>query len=95
MPGRVSHVRINQCGELPGGPVVIGLHAFTTEALGSIPDRGTKIPQATWHSQKKRLIRVLECGHPLNYKDLLQLLIKWCKQSLMSTRIISLRVTKL
>ena len=32
----------------------LGLHAFTARALGSIPGRGTKIPQATRRSQKKK-----------------------------------------
>ena len=31
----------------------LGLHVFTTEGLGSIPGRGTKIPQAT-QPEKKR-----------------------------------------
>ena len=31
----------------------LGLHAFTAEAAGSIPGRGTKIPQAVQHGQKK------------------------------------------
>ena len=30
----------------------LGLHAFTTEGLGSIPGWGTKIPQAMWRGQK-------------------------------------------
>ena len=40
--------------ELPGGPVVRGLHALTAEGPGSIPDWGTEIPQATRHSRKKK-----------------------------------------
>ena len=32
----------------------LGLCAFTAEGLGSIPDWGTKISQATRHSQKKK-----------------------------------------
>ena len=31
----------------------LGLHAPAAESLGSIPGRGTKIPQATRRSQKK------------------------------------------
>ena len=30
------------------------LQALTAEGLGSIPGRGTKIPQAVWHGQKKK-----------------------------------------
>ena len=30
----------------------LGLGAFTAVGPGSIPGQGTKIPQATWHSQK-------------------------------------------
>ena len=32
----------------------LGLHALTAEGPGSIPGRGTKIPQATWYGQKKK-----------------------------------------
>ena len=41
--------------DFPGGPVVrTGLGAFTAGGMGSIPGRGTKIPQATWRGQKKK-----------------------------------------
>ena len=40
-------------GEFPGGPV-LGLHVFTTEGPGSIPGRGTKIPQAMQPEKKKK-----------------------------------------
>ena len=30
----------------------LGLHAFTSEGLGSIPGQGPKIPQDTQHGQK-------------------------------------------
>ena len=33
----------------------LGLHAFTAEDAGSIPGRGTKIPQAAQCGQKKRI----------------------------------------
>ena len=32
----------------------LGLCALTAEGPGSIPGRGTKIPQAVWCSQKKK-----------------------------------------
>ena len=32
----------------------LGFHAFTAENMGSIPGRGTKIPQAAWHSQERK-----------------------------------------
>ena len=32
----------------------LGLRALTAEGPGSIPGRGTKIPQAVWCSQKKK-----------------------------------------
>lgn len=32
----------------------LGLHAFTAEAMGLIPDWVTKILQAKWHSRKKK-----------------------------------------
>ena len=28
------------------------IYAFTAEGRGSIPGRGTKIPQAVWHAQE-------------------------------------------
>ena len=40
----------------------LGLHAFTVEGPGSIPDWGTEILQTLWHSQKKKdhiLLRIL------------------------------------
>ena len=39
--------------KFPGGPMV-RTGAFTAQGLGSIPGEGTKIPQATQHSQKKK-----------------------------------------
>ena len=39
----------------------LGLHAFTTEGAGSIPDQGTKIPRATWCGHKKKLKKENEC----------------------------------
>ena len=42
---------------LPGNSLVaqwLGLCAFIAEGPGSISDWGTKIPQAAWHSQKKK-----------------------------------------
>ena len=38
--------------DFPGGPVVNTL-PFNAGGVGSIPGQGTKIPQATWHSQKQ------------------------------------------
>ena len=37
--------------DFPGGPV-LGLLISTAEGTGSIPGWGTKIPHATWCSQK-------------------------------------------
>ena len=31
-----------------------GLHAFTAKDMDSVSGEGTKIPQATWHGQKKK-----------------------------------------
>ena len=39
----------------------LGLSAFTSVGLGSIPGRGTKISQAEWHGQEKKK-NILE-GH--------------------------------
>ena len=41
--------------EFPGGPVV-KTWCFHYDGLGSIPGQGTKIPQAKWYSQKKKII---------------------------------------
>ena len=32
----------------------LGLCAFTANGLDLIPSQGTKIPQVTWHGQKKK-----------------------------------------
>ena len=45
-----------------GGPVV-RLSAFIAEVPGSIPGQGTKIPQTTWHGQKKKKKRCLMVQH--------------------------------
>ena len=34
----------------------LGFCAFTAEGPGSIPGRGTKIPQATWRGGKKKIL---------------------------------------
>ena len=43
--------------DLPGNSLAVqwlGLHASTAGVTGSIPGWGTKIPHATWQSQKKK-----------------------------------------
>ena len=50
-----EHVKIILIIHFLGNSLVVqrlGLSAFTAMGLGSIPGRGTKIPQATRHSQK-------------------------------------------
>ena len=32
----------------------LGVQAFTTEGMGSIPGQGTKIPQTTWPKEIKK-----------------------------------------
>ena len=32
------------------------LHTFTVGGVGQIPAWGTKIPQATWHGQRRKII---------------------------------------
>ena len=39
--------------DFPGGPVVRTPVASTAQGAGSISGQGTKVPQATWHSQNK------------------------------------------
>ena len=39
--------------EFPGGPVV-RTPSFHCQGPGFNPGQGTKIPQATWHSQKEK-----------------------------------------
>jgi len=48
--------------EFPGGPVVVRLGAFIAVGRGSIPNPGTKIPQATWQSLscKKMALKQLD-----------------------------------
>ena len=43
----------------------LGLGAFTEEAWvqGSIPDLGTKIPQAAWHGQKEKERKFTQKAH--------------------------------
>ena len=56
---RVSTKKItfkNLQGDFPGSPVV-KTPASTAGGTGSIPGQGTKIPHATWHSQKKKINR--------------------------------------
>ena len=45
-----------------GNPPVVqwlGLRAFTAEGAGSIPGQETKIPQAVWHGQKKKVYKCI------------------------------------
>ena len=39
---------------------MVGFHAFTAKGRGSSPGRGTKIPQAMQHSQKKKKKKLIE-----------------------------------
>ena len=39
----------------------LGLCTFTAKGPGSVPGRGTKIPQAMQHSQKKKIKNIV-CG---------------------------------
>ena len=48
-----SHQRQSDTKEFPGSPVVRTWH-FHCQVLGSIPVRGTKIPIAMLHNQKKK-----------------------------------------
>ena len=38
----------------------LGLHGFTAEVVGSIPGRGTKIPQAVWPKKKKDFQQIFQ-----------------------------------
>ena len=50
---REGILKKTQRREFPGGLVVKTRH-FHCRGSGSIPDQGTKIPQATWHNKKKK-----------------------------------------
>ena len=50
----------------------LGLHASTARDLGSIPGRGTKIPQAAWRGQK--IGKTVRDIFPLSLSSLLTLL---------------------
>lgn len=47
--------RVATRGEFPGGPMVRTYLVLSLQWLGSIPDWGTKIPQALWC---KKLIKI-------------------------------------
>ena len=46
--------RVATRGEFPCGPMVRTYLGLSLQWLGSIPDWGTKIPQAKWCSQKRK-----------------------------------------
>jgi len=50
--------RINNPGSSPGG-LMVRIPGFHCRGLGSVPGLGTKILQATWHSQKQIRINSL------------------------------------
>ena len=51
----------NVCGVFPHGPVVKAPHS-TAVSTGSVPEQGGEISHAMWHSQKKKKIRMGDCG---------------------------------
>ena len=69
-------------GEFPGGLVVRTQH-FPCCGPGSIPGWGTKIPQAVWHGQKKKI--VLKNQQYLLYRSSKVLLYMMCSRSLKET----------
>ena len=44
----------------------LGLHGFPDKGQGSVPGGGTKIPEATWCSQKKKSSSWVKLSTPLN-----------------------------
>ena len=44
---------LNESGDFPGGPVVKTLPSSAV-GMGSIPDRGAKIPHASWPKKTKK-----------------------------------------
>ena len=48
-----SEFKLEQAGEVPGGPVV-RTWCFHCQGPDSIPGRGSKIPQAAWHGQNNK-----------------------------------------
>ena len=46
--------------------------AFTAEGLGSIPGRGTNIPQAAWCGKKKRNPKLEKCMSYMTNKLVIQ-----------------------
>ena len=52
------------------------LCTFTAEGIGSISDRGTKIPQAVWHSQKKKKISFIASPEEFYSTSKMVLLLK-------------------
>ena len=52
----------------------LGLHAFTAEGPGSVPGRGTKIPQTAWQSQEKK-----KKSHVQVFNPFWVIFCIWCK----------------
>ena len=52
---------LRKFGESPGSPLD-RTQSFHCKGLGLIHDGGTKILQATWHSQKKKKKRLRNCN---------------------------------
>ena len=64
--------------DFAGNPVVRTLH-FYWKCMDSIPGCGTKIPQTTWHSQKKKKRNNLVCKRSENHFTLTQLKVSILK----------------
>ena len=47
-----------------------GPHSFTAEDLDSNPGQRTKIPQATWHGQKKKKIQENQQNQKLVWEEI-------------------------
>lgn len=47
-----------------------GLQSFTAEDLGSNPGQRTKIPQTTWHSQKKNFFQENQQNQKLVWEEI-------------------------
>ena len=62
----------------------LGLHTLTTEDLGSIPGRGTKIPQASLCGQKKKKTKkikmVVTRGRGMEEQERCCLKVQTCNQ---------------
>ena len=61
--GRVVHQAAQTSRNFPGGPVV-KTQSFHCGVTGLVPGWGTRILHATWHGQKIKNKKIIDCPNP-------------------------------